>query len=724
MFKFFTGKKRDYVLSNHWNEHKAFIEERLANNSLQEIIDALKNERGVIIKMHQLKKCLGEWGLGKRNLMRRQRHFIWNVFQQHKSSGTNPSQQPVFFFKSNKQAVPKKQVDEILSGDGSEFLGPQSDEGAKSPGLDYSLPSAIDDSLVAGGHSYDQVGVSENRNGQADHMAISATNGMNSNSNSFGTEVEQLLEPGAKVVNSDEHSPETLDESGEAPDASKPVGATEENLEAVQTICQEILDSVDSAHTAVSEEAEAKQAQPRDYSAEFAVELENRIAAEKRVAALFLQEMEEERTRSGGAETLDLSECYSRVRARWYQKQPNAEDGLLPEDFDPLPLSIYQQLHQLDSDPRKQVRNPNKGKFPVWEEMRVLYAQYIDEAAKFCLSHPTSHRTNARFQCQAAHFLILAKRFGAGHYFSIKAFTIFAMLVSLSAMHRFPIQMLYKVLYLLKRLGMQTHLTTIAILQCIYGTILYEINESNNNDNVKYLIPLSRLWYRVLEFRVRHGGTMQVVYQQYSAIHRLGTAHLLNQENETGLSIIRHARAKMLRVPKPATTLEWWSYGASWYRIGISSMTAGLPLEAKSDFQSAYECFQQIITKDNSYRDYSFNCLTWMGEACGKLGEYKLAIENEKAFMDFRKEYFGVKDEWYLHSIQNATEYMERRGLVRYSQPILQLTIETCEAAGIDEESYRKLLNMYYGRYYFLDKSEFDAPASGFPGWSSAMQLD
>ncbi|KAF3166190.1 hypothetical protein TWF788_000563 [Orbilia oligospora] len=723
-FKFFTNKKRAHVPSTQWNEYKEFIENKLeSNSSLQAIIDALKDEKGVTIKMHQLKRCLGDWGLSKRNLKLKQRHFIWSIFQKHKPEG-NSGPRPVFFFKDNNRVVPKSQVESALKGDGSEFQN-YKDNDAKSPGLSYAIPLAVpvDGDPATENHIH----VDENRNSHADSIVSPAANETD-NANVYEP-IELSRESKTSSLKADglEHQSEDVNESHETTDIPRPVDHTEENPEAVRTVCQEILNSVDRIHTnktvLTSAESETTQERSRDYSAEFSVKLEEWIALEKRVASSFLQEVEEEKARSEGPgmRVLDRLECYSRVRARWYKKQL---DTTSPVDWDPLPYLIYQELHQLNTDPSKRLRNPNRRNFAVWEEMRIFYTQHLDDVAQRALSHSTSHMANIQFQYVGAHYLTLVKRFGPDHYLTVRAFLSFIKDPSSYTLHQVPIPLLYKVLCLLQKLGMQTHLRTITLLCCVYDEIRNGLNESEDSGNLKDLIPLCHLCYKILEMKVQEGAPIRIVYTKYSAIHMLGTAYFINKETERGLSIMRHAKNQLLRVGKPTTTLDWWSYGLFWYRIGMESMGIGIPLEGRSSFQLSCESMQHIISEDNTYRDSAFDCLPWMAEACGKLGEYKLAIEHEKKFMDFRKENFGEHDQWYLYSIQNATDYMEQRGLVRYSQPILRLTIEICEATGVSEEKYRRLLHQYYGQSHLLDTSGFDASAYGFQNWGGAMQFN
>ncbi|KAF3920280.1 hypothetical protein AA313_de0208779 [Arthrobotrys entomopaga] len=603
-FKFFTNTKRAYASSTQWDAHREFIEEKLENNvSLRAIIEALKDEKDVTIKMHQLKRCLGDWGLSKRNLMLKQRHFIWSVFRQHKSGETSVPR-PKFFFKRDNQVVSEEQVDEVLKENESIFLGYQNHNG-KSPGLSYSIQPTGEDTLSIDNSDH----VDENENdfgGAITNSPINETStGIRGNTN---RQTEQNSTPeldlDAGALNERDHISEGMNESNEATELPNPIEKTEESPEAVQTVCQEILDSVDSFHTAVSitGEVESAQRQQRDYSVEFSVELEEWIAHEKRVASLFLQNMDEERVRSNG--TLDTSECYSRVRARWYQKPPDAS---IPVDWDPLPYPIYRQLQHLDTGLSKRVRAPRHN-LAVWEEMRLFYTQHIDEVAII-------YTNNVVFRHSGAHYLTLVKRFGPGHHLTIRAFAAFVLEVSSSTQHQLPIRIFYKLLHLFKELGMQTYMGTINVLQCLYETICREPNEAGKIEYLKDLIPLCQLSYKILEAKVRQGAPVQVIYEKYLTVHRIGIAHLLNEDNENGVSIIKHARHKMLRVRRPATISEWWAYGRSWYRIGMANMSAQLPKEAKLNFQSAYEAMQHTITAAPLYRDYSFNCLTCLGDA-------------------------------------------------------------------------------------------------------------
>ncbi|KAK6528323.1 hypothetical protein TWF281_009566 [Arthrobotrys megalospora] len=714
-FKAFTTEKRDYVFSAEWDDHKEFILSKVAvKTSQKEIIAALKVEKGVSIKLPQLKRLLGEWGASRRNLNAKQRNLVWTVSQERKAEGKLST---VFQFKSDGRVVPNTQINAALKWGEEEFPSYQ-DKDDRSPGLIYSTPIAM-----GGGSGASTHGPVENADSPTEAAAVSAV-GNTTDGNAIGL-AELTPEPNTKESNNRNSEPsresqQTIESPREIPE--KP----NETFESLEPICQEIVDSVNSTYASVLGSRDAvrpKEGRRKDYSADFATELEERIAATKRAAKLFLQDMSEEAARCG--ETLSVAECYSRVRACWVEK-PKVPHTMITVsgDPEPLPYAVYRQLDQLNR--RERVQSPDQPDVSSWKEIRAFYTEHLDEVASICLSYPMSHYTHWQFRYQAAHFLTLAKRFGVGHHLTIQSITTFTTVVLGYARRDLPIQIPYRILQNLQSLGMQLHEEFIRLVQITFRMIRRQIL-SGRNENRQYLIPISKLWFRVAELRIQRGfSPMKSICEKYHAMTMVGCAYKLNGEKEKGLKFERHAKIGMSRVQTPDGANEWACYALAWFAIGVANIDDGSLTEAKSSYQSAYEAFRQArsISKASPTTDNEFICLNNLGATYYRAGEYKAAIEKQKAFIDFRSAYYGVKDTLYLQGINRIARYMEKRGLVYYSQPILQLTIEMCEAAGIDGDDFHALVARYYRTAFSQDMIWFKESTYGLQTWNDPLEVD
>ncbi|KAF3084467.1 hypothetical protein TWF102_011944 [Orbilia oligospora] len=353
-FKHFTKEKRKYILASQWDNHKEFILQKVAKKTSQKgIIEALRLERGVNIKLRQLKRQIEQWGVGRRNLNRRQRAYIWTVYRQRRREGKMSTS---FRFRIDGRVVTEKQVDAVIYRDGSDIVDSQNSEG-HTPGLVYFTPMAMAmasdsvDSTVEGCNHIDKIG-GEN----IDNTAPSALSAI----------------PECQILN--QVKPNKCDKSYQTIGIADLLGeqSTKSTSEDLQALCEDVLNSVQGIKAAVSADAGPLpiERQPKDYSAYFATELENRIKYEKRMASLFLQEMDEEKVKSG--DTLSAEECYSRVRTRWCARNFSLEEcEILRGDIvDPLPLSIYRDLDRFD--PNQQRVKVDQRETVFWNEITYL----------------------------------------------------------------------------------------------------------------------------------------------------------------------------------------------------------------------------------------------------------------------------------------------------------------------------------------------------------------
>ncbi|KAF3284906.1 hypothetical protein TWF970_011182 [Orbilia oligospora] len=508
-FKQFTKEKRKYTPASQWDSHKEFILQKLAEKTSQKgIIEALRLERGVNIKLRQLKRQIEQWGVGRRNLNRRQRAYIWTVYRQRRREGKMSTS---FRFKIDGRVVTEKQVETVIYGDGSDIVDSQNSEG-QTPGLVYFTPMAMTgDPVDPTVEDYNRI---DNIEGEdIDNTVSSAPSEI--------PECQGLNQMKSKKCDKSYQTIGIAELLGER--------STKSTCEDLQALCEDVLNSVQGIKAAVSADAGPLpiEQQPKDYSAYFATELENRIKYEKRMASLFLQEMDEEKAKSG--DTLSAEE--------------------------------------------------SKG---------------------------------------------------------------------------FP-------------------------------------SMSNTLRGYRILLDLSK-------------------------------AYFLNRNPIKGIKINNFVKEKLTRLENPTTSGEWRRRASSWYGMGITALQFRFLSEAKSCLEAAYAANLQIQRKSGTDVDGSFECVSKLGYVLFMMGDPKLAIEKEKKRLDFRKQHYGVQDIWYLRSIALVTRYMTERGLVRFSQPILRLTIETCETMGIDEKRYHCLLREYYGVSFTVDMAEF-GDAYGL-GWHDVVELE
>ncbi|KAK6360305.1 hypothetical protein TWF730_006452 [Orbilia blumenaviensis] len=704
-FKAFTREKRDYILSAKWEDHKDFILAKQAEGrSQKDILNALKHVRGVDIKLRQLKWLMGRWGASRRNLNARQRNYIKTVYRQRQAEGKLHT---AFQFKKDGRNISEQQIRAAIKDNGGGTLSSQSggdiivspiqasSPQVGTPGLVYFTPVPLDQdspTAVPGEVTGDEGSPTEDIS-QAEHK--------------YNTDISnshQIVEAGPQIDELTEENPETLEE-----------------------VCQNILDSVQKVNAEVSQSrnvAHLKEDRSRNYSAEFVTELYDQIYAEKMAASLFLEYMYEEDMRFGGA--LSVEECYSRTRARWCQMalDVNGRDfSQIQRRSDPLPYKIYRQLEELDIENYDLMESPTiQVKSPFWEDVREWYLQNVDQVASTCLSYPDSHPANMRFRCQAAHFLTLAEHFGPDHFLSVCALTKFIDLASIYLRITSPLPVLFKVLRFLFSRGMQVHKESISILESIHETVC---TGENIDDSLKYLVPVSTLRYRLSKLRAQLWlPSIYGTLQEYRAMTMLSEAYILSGQKEKGVMIIRFAKAKMDRLRNPVNLDEQEAYKTAWYDIGFGCIESGLHSLAKYCFEAAHSASQKIRTASNFCEDKyqrvglselveesAFECLTGLAMANFELGEIKTAIEKEKSYMDFRREFYGVDDMGYLMSIRQISFYMEMRGLVIFSQPILRLTIEICEALGICANLYYDLLCKYYTVPLVLEMARVDGVA-------------
>ncbi|KAK6345512.1 hypothetical protein TWF718_007426 [Orbilia javanica] len=705
-FKAFTKKKRGYIPSIQWDDYKEFILRKAAEKiPYKDIVEALKLEKGVDMKVRQLKDKIKEWGVGRQNLNPRQRTYIRTVHRRRRDEGKPATN---FRFKTNGRVIPETQIEAALKESGTDTPGDTKND-CKTPGLVYFTPTPVDDDsadLLVEGHDH----TNENREVDTGDKDPSTLWGA-----TWANTIEDPTQPGDEPV-------------GETETGQSGIGEEEDNPDAVQTICEEVLNSVQGVYmateTAVPDDARRKTI-PRvekNYSIRFAADLDEWIMEERQIASTFWWMMMEARVRSGW--TLSLEMCYA-----------HAQKDCLGHDFlDPLPLQIYLELD--DSGAGIQTKRLTPQQNILWEGLRVFYAQHLDEVATYCLNgyplvsysdpptacYPRRGNPSVKFKQLAAHFITLSDRFGSGHFFPLSAIICFAEILVEEMDRTLPLQTLYGIYKILEDRGMRNNRQTIKVLQYIAVSISSEVT-AGDFTNLRHFLTASQLAYHISTTRPE---IQDIEYMldpwKFQTLAMLIRAHLLNGQRNEAIAVISFARKKMAMARHPNSLEEWRAYATNYYLLGATTVCPSLSRLRKKFFESAYKASRQIQAmspSDDTATEITVRCLSRIGSIDFSMGKISLAIEKEKAQLDFLRESHGVYDKAYLKSIRRITIYMSKRGLVRYSQPILRLTIETCEVIGIKGKYYYELMQDYYGDSFTLDMAAFSETHG--PSWEDMM---
>ncbi|KAF3167733.1 hypothetical protein TWF788_011306 [Orbilia oligospora] len=116
---------RRYNKSTDWQPHKSYIlRKRSENVPLDEIVKLLKSERKLDVELHQLKHVLRTWNSTVRINATRRRYIVSKTLQRRAAG----KQRTVFKYAETGEKIPDDKVDKVLKRYKNEAQGPNEDE--------------------------------------------------------------------------------------------------------------------------------------------------------------------------------------------------------------------------------------------------------------------------------------------------------------------------------------------------------------------------------------------------------------------------------------------------------------------------------------------------------------------------------------------------------------------------------------------------------------------
>ncbi|KAK6504806.1 hypothetical protein TWF481_006744 [Arthrobotrys musiformis] len=281
--------------------------------------------------------------------------------------------------------------------------------------------------------------------------------------------------------------------------------------------------------------------------------------------------------------------------------------------------------------------------------------------------------------------------------------------------------MLQKLFDILQLQGLQESFLASTVLDCIIRPFV-SLGRRNTREDRENLIPVLKRACCIMEFRAKLYPSGNDTPIPFVYTLNLAEMYALIGETRKALSIIKGLQRRSMFC-SDIGYMGWLERALTSENLGFGFFKIpGSLLDAKSCFESAYIAYQQIKEKDHGVERIGARTLSMLGQISYLTGDLKSAIRTEVVVLDLHKAQNGINSVEYLRSVSRVTRYMTRRGLICFAQPILRLTIETCEAMGIEEKHYYDLLYSYYGLSFSVDMAQFDDMHG--PTWNDVMIVD
>ncbi|KAK6532581.1 hypothetical protein TWF281_006764 [Arthrobotrys megalospora] len=124
------SQKRRWIPTAAWDHIKSFVSDEISKGKPQRSIVADLERQGISIELHQLKRLLKEWGIRDRNICKKNRKYIFETERRLKEQGKAVR---TWRFKDTNRPIKQTQLDMIRRSNGEEFEGVEASPGALSP---------------------------------------------------------------------------------------------------------------------------------------------------------------------------------------------------------------------------------------------------------------------------------------------------------------------------------------------------------------------------------------------------------------------------------------------------------------------------------------------------------------------------------------------------------------------------------------------------------------
>ncbi|KAK6506301.1 hypothetical protein TWF506_011218 [Arthrobotrys conoides] len=649
---------RRYNKSTDWQPHKSFIlRKRSENVPLDEIVKLLKSERKLDVELHQLKHVLRTWNSTVRINATRRRYIVSKTLQRRAAG----KQRTVFKYAETGEKIPDDKVDKVLKRYKNEVQGQNEDEQID---LIAQTPSA---SSVSSKAAVEEDHITPLQKATARWLQEDSTT----------TPIEEAM-MAMSLIGGETAIPDLyqlIDQSVPEIPTETLQGADPDNVQAA-TLATDPSGSMNAPNTPPGSPPQTRPP-PEDPSV--------------------IKAAMEEHVEQGQAFSLDLSSGFHQATAVlrpictvWIDRvkrnaicvisqqpldpEPTVEEiqriGYTPtESTEPLPLGVCTNILTYLDDPDPL---PDRGHDMLgmnWDPVSKIYFSVLP--AFWGLFAGTSAFETAKLYlddvARIFYLPTLVTKYGPDHYFVTRAMQSFGMCLGLVCHPQISAEILEMAVRAFDKLDMKLHQHS---LDTFYQ--LAQVLPFSPNGPLATRLVQSFHQRCLVRYGRRHGRTISAL----ALMARL----LINQNlKPIAITIINEANKTIADLQESEKTSK--QYADALRDLGKAEFYAGLTQKSTKTLTDALSRNDDLEHRAPDSSHLSF----LLGMIHGHLQQWESSIMFLRRSTFYRSDTFGELHRATGSSMEALTSMCERRGLVLYENPVLDML--------------EKLFKMYENRF-------------------------
>ncbi|KAK6346063.1 hypothetical protein TWF730_010397 [Orbilia blumenaviensis] len=639
---------RRYNKSTNWQPHKAFIlQKRSENVSLDEIVKLLKSERKLDVELHQLKHVLRTWNSTVRINATRRRYIVSKTLQR-RAAGKHRT---VFKYAETGEKIPEDKVEKVLKRYKNETQGPGEGDDIDLIAQTPSAPSISGQTAVEDEDHITPLQKAAARWLQEDSTTTPIEEAMMAMTLIGGEtaipDLYQLIDQSVPAIPSETlqgADPDNLPKPSRDPSESSPSGSSKAFLSG-QTKDLPPSDDPSVLNAAIEDHVEHGQSFSLDLSTGFhqATDLLHPICI------AWLDKVKRNALCVTSQPPLAID-------------PPTIEEierlGYTPtESIEPLPLAVCANILSYLNDPDPL---PDRGHDMLsmeWDPVSKIYFSVLP--AFWGLFAGTSAFDSAKLYlddvARIFYLPTLVTKYGKDHYFVTRAMQSFGMCLGLICHPQVSAEILEMAVRAFDRLGMKLHHHALDTFYQLAQVLPFSSKGPQATRLAHFFHQRCQIHYGP-----RHGRTISAL----ALMARL----LINQGLKSiAITILNEAQKLISNLQESDKTSK--QYADALRDVGKAEFYAGLNYKATKTLTDALQRNDDLEHRAPDSSHLSF----LLGMIHGQMQQWDSSIMFLRRSTFYRADTFGEFHRVTGSSMEALTNMLERRGLVLYENPLLDM---------------------------------------------------